>query len=542
MMVRTPLTHVHSLQRQLVGTTSVLTMLTLAACSGTLGEQAGEATYTHVVPSALMNEWDPAQMYTREPTAMRNVYETLTYYDSENEEVQPLLATDWESSEDGLDWMFQLRDDVTFHSGEPLTAEAVAESIERTMAVDGGAAYLWDAVAEIDAADEHTLSFELDYPAPLDLVTSAAYGAFIYEVPDDASSEPAEEDPDSPFYGEGWGTGPYTVAEFQPGEEFELTLDQHGGYWRDWDDDQFEHLEFQVVAEEATAAQLVESGEADGVQGLPNELLESVSGHDDVQILETTSMQNVFAFLNTESGPLADESLRQALVHSIDYNAIIEASEGDLVESSGIVPPGPFGAETDVEAPQYDPDLAEELFEEAGYDMDNDIVELEFTYNEGEPIQHTAAELIQSQLADINIEVELIGLPQPTQLDRGRDADPEERQDLYGGNWWPDNAEANGWYSALYESEPTDEVFFNFSYYDNPDIDEDIAEVGELSATDREAAEELYAEMEEEIIADASSLLLGDVVYRRAIRDDVEGYVDNPLHPHTVFGYELWQG
>ena len=51
-----------------------------------------------------------------------NVYETLTIWDPINEVVAPVLATSWESNEDGTEWIFHLREGVTFHDGAPLTA------------------------------------------------------------------------------------------------------------------------------------------------------------------------------------------------------------------------------------------------------------------------------------------------------------------------------------------------------------------------------------------------------------------------------------
>lgn len=504
------------------------------------GARGDSDTYTHVLPAHVLHEWDPALMYEGEPLVLSNVYETLTYYDPESEEVEPRLAEDWEVSGDGEEWTFELNDDVTFHSGEPLTATAVQEAIERTMELEGGAAYLWDAVESIEAPSEDTVVFELAYAAPLDLITSAAYGAFIYEIPDDVPEDPFDEEQaeQSPFHGQGWGTGPYEIDEFNPGDEMEAILESHEDYWRGWDGDEFQQVQYQVVPEESTAAQLLESGEVDSAQTLSSQIIDSVANEDHLEVLEEDSLQNLFALFNTAGGPLADEQVREAVMHGINYSELIEATEGSLSTSEGVVPDGPFGSDTDNQLPQYDPERAEELMEEAGYDLDSDIVQLELTYNEGEPDQATVAELIQSHLSSINIEVEVSGLPYETgQMAMAQEEDPEDRQDIFLWWWWPDNAEANAWYSAMFHSE--EEPTMNLSYYSNPDMDELIAEVSEQTATDEDAAQDIYAEMESYIIDDAVAAPLGEVQYRRVVRSDVENFVDNPLYAETIFPYEM---
>ena len=61
---------------------------------------------------------------------LENVYDTLVMFDSEGR-VVPGLAESWETSDDGLTWTFTLREGVTFHNGDPLTAADVAFSINR---------------------------------------------------------------------------------------------------------------------------------------------------------------------------------------------------------------------------------------------------------------------------------------------------------------------------------------------------------------------------------------------------------------------------
>src|SRR5215470_12394037 len=110
--------------------------LLVAACGGggTYSKKAGHKpatvftydTYTQV----MVDGWDPATEYSNGIIAMSNMYETLTRYNPVTQKVDPLLATSWSHSSDGLTWTFQLRHGVRFHTGRLMTAAAAKAAIE----------------------------------------------------------------------------------------------------------------------------------------------------------------------------------------------------------------------------------------------------------------------------------------------------------------------------------------------------------------------------------------------------------------------------
>ena len=116
----------------------VLTMFGVA-CQGTSTEKTtpspgANATFTYDVNSQVMIGWDPATGYSNEIIAMNNMYEQLTRYNSQTQQVEPLLATSWTTSSNGLTWTFTLRPGVTFHTGRAMTSADVKASIDRTIA------------------------------------------------------------------------------------------------------------------------------------------------------------------------------------------------------------------------------------------------------------------------------------------------------------------------------------------------------------------------------------------------------------------------
>jgi peptide/nickel transport system substrate-binding protein len=241
------------------------------------GTNAEPDTFTYSVTSEVMIGWDPATGYSNEVIALHNIYETLTRYNADTQQVDPLLAESWDSSKDGLTWTFNLRPGVTFHTGNPLTAEAAKASIERTMELGEGASYIWGAVKKIDAPDDTTLVFHLSYPSPLDLVSSGTYSAYIYDTTASGGQDLGKWFAD----GNDAGTGPYMVSEYNPGDEIELRLEAYPDYWGGWDDaDHYERYVFRVTPEANTAAQLLRAGEVSMVERMSPQLWASFEGQD----------------------------------------------------------------------------------------------------------------------------------------------------------------------------------------------------------------------------------------------------------------------
>jgi peptide/nickel transport system substrate-binding protein len=511
-----------------------------AACTGDEGPGAtedgaapeGPNAFTYSVTSEVMIGWDPATGYSNEVIALHNIYETLTRYNAETQEVEPLLAESWESSEDGLTWTFTLRDGVTFHTGRELTAEAAKAAIERTMEIGEGAAYIWGAVKKIDTPDDRTLVFRLSYPSPLDLVSSGTYSAYIYDTETSGGQDLGE------WFAEGndSGTGPYMVSEFNPGDEIELRLEAYPDYWGGWDGEHYEHYVFRVTPEANTAAQLLRAGEVSMVQRMSPQLWSSFEGQEGFETTSAPSWQTLLAMLNTSDGPLAEESVRDAVALAIDYDGIIAALEGAADPLSGVVPPGLWG-HTDGLEYQQNLDEARTLLEEAGYGPNGDPMTLELTYLKGDADEELVATLMKSNLAELNIDLQVRGLQWQTQWDKAKSANEAERQDILIFYWWPDYPDPVSWFFNLFRTEQ--DPFFNLAYYSNGELDSMIDEASVVAATDRDEAISMYEQMQQILVEDAPAIPLYTQVYQRAMLDEVDGFEDNPAYPNVVFGYEL---
>jgi peptide/nickel transport system substrate-binding protein len=494
---------------------------------------AEDQALTLTYDSQIVTGWDPSTTNSNEVIALQNIYDTLTRYDSAAKEVKPRLAESWTSENGGKRWSFKLRSGVKFHSGNPMTSADVKKSVDRTIELAQGAHYIWDSVKKITTPDDTTVVFDLKYPAALDLIASAAYAAYVY----DTSAAPAKKLHKWFEDGNAAGTGPYKLDEYKAGQEVEVRLSRSDDYWGGWEGAHYANVVYRVSTTAATNAQLLRTGEVSWVRDFGPQLWEAMGKAEGVQTTSNPSFQNLLAMLNTESGPLADIRLRQALSYAMDYDGFVAALKGSLSKSSGILPPSVWGHSDDLPVYAHDPEKAKQLLAEAGYGPGKKPLKLQMTYTAGDQMEQTISSLMKSQLAQLNVTLEVQPLQWPTQWSKAKSEDVAKRQDVFLFYWWPDYADPGSWFTTAFKTE--DPPFFNLSYYSNPEIDGQMEEAQQLAATDRERAIELYKQMQETLLEDAPVITLGDVQYQRALRKSVGGYVDDPAYPHVVFAHEL---
>src|SRR5215472_4898126 len=357
-------------------------VLVLAACGGSsapVTHKTVSQVFTYDTLSQVMVDgWDPATEYSNGILAMSNMYETLTRYNPVTHAVGPLLATSWSKSANGLTWTFQLRHGVYFHTGRPMTAQATKAAILRTVKLNGGAAYIWGAVKAIDTPAPYTLVFHLKYPAPLDLEASADYSAYIYDTKA-AGSGSLTKWLNTPHDA---GTGPYTVAAWSKGQEFEVIQKAFPRYWGGWSGAHFKKVVFRVVPQDTTSAQLLRTGQVSFVEQMNPSLWKSLRGAPGVKLMTSPSWQNLLGQLSNLP----------------NYT--------------------------------YDPAKAKRLLNQAGYGPGKKPLNLTLTYTQGDSNEQVVATLIKSSLARLNVNLRVQSLAWPTQWARGKSANAAQHQDI----------------------------------------------------------------------------------------------------------------
>lgn len=283
------------------------------------------------------------------------VVEPLVWVDDDME-LEPWLATDWESTGDRT-WEFTLREDVTFHNDEPLDADAVVFSIQEIFAeFDNARPFLQiDGPDGVRTLDDRTVEFTTLDPFP-NFPGNIAHNMAAVQHPD------AEEPADKPI-----GTGPFQLVDREKDQR--ATVEAFEDYWRDTEPNVGE-ITYRVIDDASSRVLSLEAHEVDVAYNLPTAQVDSLRQNEDTDVHLQQRPQIVYVGTNVHRSPTDDATLRQALNYATDQELLVET----IVENIGVPATGPvpqiiYWSAHD-ELPEYGPDVdrGKELVEESDYD------------------------------------------------------------------------------------------------------------------------------------------------------------------------------
>lgn len=316
----------------------------------------------------------------------RQMFEGLLGIEPGTAEVVPELATEWEPNEDGTEWTFTLRDDVTFHDGTPFNAEAVCANFERMYDQNKAgrtAAEYWvytmgafsdEPDSSLYQGCEATGEFEAvisisgataGFPTMLTLASLAMQSPTAMEEGDANGIAAEGEGFTYPEYSQNpVGTGPFTFGEYDEANG-EITLERNEDYYGEAAT--VSELVFRVIPDESTRRQELEAGSIQGYD-LPNPV-DWAALEESGNTVEIRDAFNIFYVgLNPDTNPaLKDLKVRQALYHAIDREQLVSTQlpEGAAVATQ-FMPEAVSGYNAELEPYEYDPERAEQLLQEAG--------------------------------------------------------------------------------------------------------------------------------------------------------------------------------
>jgi peptide/nickel transport system substrate-binding protein len=300
---------------------------------------------------------DPAMETTVSSiSVMNNIYDTLIWRGPDG--LQPGLAESWEYK-DPLTLVLHLRRGVTFHNGDPFTAQDVAFTLKRY--ADPKKQYqvlaqVKGLYKDVVAVDDHTVEIVTERP----VATLTGMLARLLILPKAALESRGEE-----AFGQApVGTGPYRFVEWRRNEQ--IVLEAYPGYWRG--KAKVDRFIVKPIPEDYSRFAALKAGEVDVVAGLPAERVSEVESDPHLKVTSARSVRNYLIPMNIRNKPFDDVRVRRALNHAVDVQAVVDA----VFDGRGYVNPTACtgvstGHDLDLNGYEYDPAKARQLLAEAGY-------------------------------------------------------------------------------------------------------------------------------------------------------------------------------
>jgi len=323
---------------------------------------------------------------TADQVAMYNVFEGLYELNGQYKPA-PILAINYEVSEDGLTWIFHLRKGVLFHNGEQFTAKDVKYTYEWAMNSDNGAEThsSLKLIASIECLDPYTVKFTTKdtYVSFLSVIAVHRIVPSYYHqsvTPEEFNRHPI-------------GTGPYKFAESVPGDHVTLTAFEN--YWGGCP--YIDTMRIVPIPEASSRAIALANGSLDGIAWPLNpEDTKRLADDDKLQGYSGTSLSVNHYLMNHLNPFFQDKKVRQAMMYALNRKATVESlMKGLAIEATSYVSPSLPSYNPNVKTYPYDPGKARELLGEAGWEMGPDGV---LVNKDGEKFEITCELLMGDQL------------------------------------------------------------------------------------------------------------------------------------------------
>jgi peptide/nickel transport system substrate-binding protein len=509
------------------GSKSLISALTVVAAFGIAGAASAENVlrWSSIGGAATI---DP-HGFDEGPTfaQLSQVYEGLLGVDS-NLEVVPRLALAWRLV-DPTTWEFELRRNVRFHDGTPLTAADVVFSIVRAMAdlADGSPGPLAgriESIAEVRAVDEHTVHIVTKFPDPQlwDKVRpiyimserwterhDARLPAIVNEGQENFASRHAN------------GTGAFILTQFEPNGP--AVMVRNPDWWG------FEHyphnidrIEYIPIADREARLAALLRGDLDLLTSPPFSALDQIESAPGIKLAQAPDLRTIWLGLDLSRAelrssnlkgrnPFKDKRVRQAIYQAIDIEAIRkDIMRGLAIPAGMLVSPGPigYGPELDQRLP-YSPEAAKNLLHAAGY-SDGFSITLDCPTNSHMINDEAICRAIAAQLNEVGIAV--TANPQP--------------KDVYWAKF--DNRESDFWFDTWFTLD-SHLIFLhayrtgdleNHSGYSNPRVDDLIEKIDREMVT--YARDAMIEEVWKTVLSDIVYIPLHHQMNVWAMRDNLE--------------------
>lgn len=471
---------------------------------------------------------DPAQAYEfTSGELVTNVYDRLAQYDAEDPTVlSPGLAESWEIDADTKTITFQLRDGVSFHSGNPVRGADVVGSMARVIQLNLTPAFIlaqlgWtpENVTDMVTADGNTVTirYEGDFSPAFVMNVLASRPASVVDI-ETAMANEVDGDMGNAWLNENSaGSGPYSLQTYRPAELVRLAANED--YFKGAPG--LDGVIIQHVAEAATQLLLLEQGDVDMAKNLTPDQIASIAGGDiNVEVFPQAAVH--FLSFNQKTESLTPPAVWEAARYLVDYTGMTETIIAGQMEVHQAFWPKGFPGSLDETPFTYDPDRAAQILADAGIDLP---ITVELDVINAAPFTDMA-QSIQASFADAGINFEILPGTGAQVITKYRER-THEAMLLY---WGPDFMDPHSNAKAFaYNSDNSDDNYTATTTWRNawavPQELNDLTNAA-LIETDAEARLDMYRTLQAEVQANSPIVIMFQASYQVAMTPGVTGYVN----------------
>lgn len=341
-----------------------------------------------------MTNYDPMQFSTVNFFLIKNLYDSLIEYSPEGEP-EPALATDWSIADDNTSVTVMLRDDVTFHSGSPFDADAVAATLEKAADPERGKNVYstMSIVEDWTVEDPQTITINFKSPVPDRQITDLLQ--FLLPL-DPAGIDTVETEPA--------GTGPFMLEDRAVGQT--ITMKANPDYWREGQP-VLDEIVFTVFADDASASAALESGAIDMIYNGTSRSARRLgdAGYD--VVTGPGKLVQVFR-INSTRPPFDNKQFRQAFNYLMNRPAILRVGYSDLGEPTALpwAPASPAADPSYTEEYAFSVEKAQELLDASGL-SEAEMEDWSLLVNGSDEPSMLISQVVQQSLAEAGIDIEL---------------------------------------------------------------------------------------------------------------------------------------
>ncbi len=322
-------------------------------------------------PSELVLCWGTDQLTTHaiDPqthvatiaeSILRHVYEPLVKVERDGKTISPLLATAWKRLDDNT-MQFTLRQNITFHNGEPFNADSVKYSIMRPLDPknNADARSTYTVIDRVDVVDPYTVNVHTAKPDPALLSRMTGF-SMVQVAPKftEANALPGG------VLKTANGTGPYKFVSWSPNQDFVVASNEQ--YWGGAP--QIKNVRMKIISEQATRVAALRSGEIHVAKDMPPEEVDSINKGGRQTARAVASNRVPYYTFEVRKAPVDNVKLRQAINYAVDWDSIIQGVLlGNGTRIATVLPPWTVGYDPSLKPYPYDPEKAKSLMKEAGF-------------------------------------------------------------------------------------------------------------------------------------------------------------------------------